>query len=259
MGIMLSLLVPAFTGMNGACDMTRTAHDIADTLEQARTYAMANNTYVWVGFFEEDGSLPSANPSISGTGRVVMSVVASRDGSRYSDTLVDSSTPPAFGIDTKASSKNQVQLLQLNKLIKLNNTHLGSLNDGLATGSANIPARPPVQAAYQVGDPGFAKHVQPYGGKSVANPTVFAYPLAVGGITQTPQYTFVKIIEFNSQGEASKIVENVFGGPGPQDRMEIAIQPAHGGVVDGHYSNSAKAATAIQVEGMTGQVQVCLP
>lgn len=152
--VLMALLAPAFTGITGGRDVTKTACDIAGALEQARTYAMANNTYVWVGLFEEDGTQSSTNPSTAGIGRVVMSVVASEDGDRYSDTLVDSSTPPTFGSGTSASSKNQVHLLQLNKLIKLNNTHMSSLNDGLAFNSRNIPSRPAVQAPYQVGDPG---------------------------------------------------------------------------------------------------------
>lgn len=257
MAILMALLAPAIIGIAGGRETTGAADDIAGALEQARTYAMANNTYVWIGFFEEDGAQPSTRPATAGTGRVVMSLVASKDGSRYSDTLVDSSTPPAFGFDTAASSKNQVSLVQLGKLIKLNNTHLASLNDGMAVNSGNRPARPAVQAAYQIGDPGFAKHVQFAGGVSVMNPTTFTWPLTVAGAPQTPQYTFVKIIEFSPQGETAKIVENVFCGPGPQDRMEIAIQPAHGNAVDDRRFNSAGA--AIQIEGMTGQVQVFLP
>jgi len=252
--VMMTFLVPAFNGIQGGRDVTKAAYDIAGDLEQARTYAMANNTYVWVGFYEEDGSQLSTNPAKAGTGRLVMSVVASQNGERYSDSTVNASTPAAFG--TGAPS-NTVNLVQISKLIKVSNVHAGTLNDGLSSNSLNNPKRPPVQPAYQVGDTTFGGHVN----APSLNPTSFTYPLAIAGSTQTPQYTFTKIIEFNPQGEASKIVENVFTGPGPQDRMEIAFQPTHGSSLDARYTgiNSTKAGAVVQVEGITGQVQMFKP
>lgn len=279
--LMMALAGPAVNALKGAGDITKAGYDIAGALEGARTYAMANNTYVWVGFFEEDNSRASTYPAATtGTGRVVISAVASQDGSRYSDASINATDPPAFGTELPSASpqKNQVKLVQLNKLIKLDNVHLAAVNDGLASGSANIPKRPPVltsygnlQVSYQVGDPpaqppdnfagGFARHVFNRGtlANTPSNPTYFTYPLTVPGAAAaaTPQYKFAKIIEFNARGEVSKIDENTFSGPGPQT-IEIAIQPVHGTLVDPRYSgtNSNKAAAAIQVEGMTGRVRV---
>src|SRR5213596_34315 len=65
--VLLVLIAPAFTYIKGV-------------LDTARTYAKANNTYTWVGFFEEDASLSSTNPATAGNGRVVISIVASKDG-----------------------------------------------------------------------------------------------------------------------------------------------------------------------------------
>ena len=45
-------------------------------LEQARTYARVNNTYSWVGFYEENGSIPSTNPPTREC-RLVISSIAS--------------------------------------------------------------------------------------------------------------------------------------------------------------------------------------
>jgi len=248
--MLMALAIPAIRGTQG--DVTKAAFTISGVLEQARTYAIANNTYVWVGFFEEDGS--SAASAQPGTGRVVISVVASKDGTRYSDAQVDASTPPAFGTEAAAASpaRNQVALFPISKLIKLDNMHLGSLND------ATVTNRPQVKKDYQVGDAGFAKHLTSgSSGSSVSNPTTFTYPLTVAGTSQTPQYTFAKIIEFNSQGEASKIVENTFSGPGLQDGIEIAVQPTHGSAIDPRFA--ARAAAAIQIEGITGRVKIYRP
>src|SRR5437764_8079981 len=76
--ILTALLTPAFTKLKSADDVTSAAYTIKGVLEQARTYAMANNTYTWVGFFEEDVS--NSTPAVAGNGRLVMSVVASKDG-----------------------------------------------------------------------------------------------------------------------------------------------------------------------------------
>ncbi len=248
--ILLALLVPAYNTIKGGSDVTAAAYSVSGALETARTYALANNTYVWVGFFEEDGSQSSQNPAVAGTGRVVIALVASKDGTRYSDT---SSTPSPFG---NGSTSNQVKLALVSNLIRLNNIHLGSLNDGLTTGSSNVPARPGVAAAYQVGDPAFNSHASDTG-SSVSNITTFTYPLTYTA-GQTGQYNFVKIIEINPQGETSKIVENTFSGRGLQPHLEIAMQPTRGSTLDSRYTgtNSAKAAAAVQVEGLTGQVKI---
>lgn len=261
--VLIVLLVPAMTGIKGGRDVTKAAYDVSGILEQARTYAIANNTYVWVGFFEEDGSQPSTKPATTGTGRVVMSVVASKDGTRYSDASINSTTPPAFGTEAAMASpqRNQVQLVQIHRLVKLDNIQMGTLNDGLTTGSGNSPSRPPVSAGYQVGDAGFAKHTTSASasGVSVTNPTTFTYPLTVLGSTQIPQYTFAKIIEFNPQGEASKMLENTFTGLGPQSAIELGLQPTHGSVVDARYAGTIRAAAAIQIEGITGQGKMYRP
>src|SRR5437762_3172400 len=78
--VLLVLIAPAFTTIKGGTDVTGAAYTIKGVLETARTYAKANNTYVWVGFYEEDVS--SGTPGTAGTGRVVMSIVASKDGTK---------------------------------------------------------------------------------------------------------------------------------------------------------------------------------
>jgi len=249
------LMIPS---IKGSRDITKSAYAVAGVLEQARSYALANNTYDWVGFFEEDGSQSSSNPAAGGVGRLVVSLVASQDGTRYSDSTIDGAHPAAFGA---GDSSNAVVLTQITPVIKFDNTHMVAVNNG--TGTGNNPARPAALTAYQVGDPGltvinatglFALHA----GSATSNPTTFAYPLKTTG-SPAAQYTFSKIIEFNPQGEASKIVENTFSGVGPPSEIEIALQPTHGNVVAPPYSGTTTAAVAIQVEGLSGQVRVYRP
>ena len=83
--ILMVLLAPAFTSLKSAGDVTSAAYTIKGVLDTARTYAKANNTYTWVGFYEEDVSQPqSAGSTGTGSGRIVMSIVASKDGTKLS-------------------------------------------------------------------------------------------------------------------------------------------------------------------------------
>src|SRR2546425_363539 len=54
--ILMVLVAPAFTNLKGGNDITAAAYTISGALEQARNYAMANNTYVYLGFYEEDAT-----------------------------------------------------------------------------------------------------------------------------------------------------------------------------------------------------------
>src|SRR6184192_3582512 len=81
-GLLLVLVAPAFTYIKGGTDVSSAAYTIKDVLDTARTYAKANNTYTWVGFYEENVANPaSPNPDTPAVGRLIMSIVASKDGS----------------------------------------------------------------------------------------------------------------------------------------------------------------------------------
>src|SRR6266705_4457316 len=94
-GLLLVLLAPAFTTIKGGTDVTSAAYTIKGVLDTARTYAKANNTYTWVGFYEENttATTPTNNsPAYPGKGRVLLDIVASKDGTKiYQDT--DPSAP----------------------------------------------------------------------------------------------------------------------------------------------------------------------
>ena len=111
--LLLVLIAPAFTYIKGGTDVTSAAYTIQGVLDTARTYAKANNTYTWVGFFEEDAPPPSESPATAGLGRVVMSIVASKDG-------------------TNVASGGQIpvaNLIQVDKLTKIDNVHLTTFLD----------------------------------------------------------------------------------------------------------------------------------
>lgn len=74
--ILSSLAIPAFNAIRGGGSLTKAANDISGILEQARAYAMAQNTYVWVGFKKE------------GADTLLVGVSASPSGMTNTDNLV---------------------------------------------------------------------------------------------------------------------------------------------------------------------------
>jgi prepilin-type N-terminal cleavage/methylation domain-containing protein len=72
--VMLSLAGPAMNALKGANDVNQAAADLSSTLEQARAYAMANNTFTYVGFYQDE---------TDGV-KTKLAVFASKDGTRDS-------------------------------------------------------------------------------------------------------------------------------------------------------------------------------
>ena len=187
--ILTVLVAPAFTNIKSGNDVTTSADKIKGLLSQARTYAQANNTYAWVGFYEEDGSVSSTNPPTPGNGRLVLSIVASKDGTN----IYGSSSGP---IDC-------TKLTQVAALIKIDNVHLPLLAIGTEAGDADtFDTRPALQfdptAGYnysRLGElNGTIPNTAPY-----TTPYNFQYP--VGNPCPTAQYTFKKLLQFNPRGE----------------------------------------------------------
>ena len=58
--ILLVLVGPAFTTMKSGSDVTSAIYGVKGVLENARAYAKANHTYVFVGLAEVDSSIDSS-------------------------------------------------------------------------------------------------------------------------------------------------------------------------------------------------------
>ena len=113
--LLTSLLAPAFSNWKGAGDLTTAAEAIAGTLARARTCAMANNTYTWVGFYEEAASSTSASnatPPYPGKGRLLLAIVRSLDGTSVFDNDDPSAALPAS------------RIAQVGKLVRLEGIHV---------------------------------------------------------------------------------------------------------------------------------------
>src|SRR5207237_44485 len=126
--MLMVLIAPAFTTIKSGGDVTSAAYTIKGVLDSACTYAKTNNTYTWVGFFEEN--VASTTPGTAGVGRLVMSIVASNDGT-------DPTYVPPLNLTTS--------LTQVGKLTKIDNVHFASFTDGSGQPpGTTFDARPPV-------------------------------------------------------------------------------------------------------------------
>lgn len=226
-GILLVAVVPAFTTIRTAGDITIAAYTIKDTLEQARTYAMANNTYVWVGFYEEAttaGGPTNTSPPYSGTGRVVMASVYSNDGTR----IFDNSDP--------AGSLPSTRIRQLGKLTRIEGIHFTDIGRPPGGSFDTLDGRSdwPYTNAAGIG----ADHFNRINSES-ADTTRFNFT--------TQNYTFYKTVRFNPRGEA-----NLNSTYALRNVAEIGIRPTHGDAVDANTRN----VVAIQFGGVAGNFKI---
>ena len=230
--LLLVLMAPAFMCIKGGNDVTSAAYTIKGVLETARDYARANSTYTWVGFYEENVANPaSPNSDTPRIGRVIMSIVASKDGT--------------IGYDRTYLGQQDLttKLAQVDKLTKIENVHLWTHEDTpLGTGST-FDTRPNVASTYCIGDASPSNSTTP-----------FQYP--VGNPAPNAQYTFVKAVQFSPNGEAR--INNSTTNSGAeifalQTTAEIAVEPTYGAVAP---SAVPANVVAIQFTGIGGNVRI---
>jgi prepilin-type N-terminal cleavage/methylation domain-containing protein len=232
--LLLVLVAPAFTYIKGGTDVTSAAYTIKGALDTARTYAKANNTYVFMGFAEVDSSVdPSITPQVTTGatpyGRVAVAMVASKDGTRGYDVTVPNLLNPAW-----TNYNNGANLVAVGKLQYLNNVHLA----GALTTTGNM-TRPSVSSNNYII------------GLAPNSVTPFDWPL--GSALNGGQYSFKKVINFDPQGVARIQYSNNTTTISPY--TEIDLQQTHGTTVDVNNPN----VVAIQLSGVAGGVAMYRP
>jgi prepilin-type N-terminal cleavage/methylation domain-containing protein len=238
--LLMVLIVPAFTNIKSAGDVTSAAYTIKSVLDTARTYAKANDTYTWVGFYEESVANPaSPNSNQPPIGRLVMSIVASKDGTMlYTGNLggpVILDPPPP----------SQATLIQVGKLVKIDNVHLKTFPAPTSTPPPDtFDTRPVVSStASQIGNDVTTDPSTP---TAPPNPNLtFHYPVG----SSSPQYTFTKVVQFNPHGEG--VVTNASYTLAPIS--EIGVEPTHGAAVP---SSTPANRVAVQFTGVGGDTRI---
>lgn len=209
--ILMVLLAPAFTSLKKAGDATDASYAIKATLEQARSFAMSNNTYTWVGFYEENSSATAptnTSPPYTGKGRLLMASIYSTDGTKiFQDSDTAGPLPPA-------------RFKQIGKLVKIEGIHVTDV------GPPPSPA-PPLPDKLD-GRPGLPytdgapyDHYNRISSDNPSNAQVNGdqarFPFSAQG------YTFYKTIRFNPRGEA-----NINGTYSMKHVAEIGLVQTHG-------------------------------
>src|SRR5438874_2342914 len=249
--ILLVLIGPAFTTLTSATDVTSAIYGVKGVLENARAYAKANHTYVFVGFAEVDSSVdPSVIPQITTGdvpyGRVAVAVVASKDGtSLYKYATSDQ------GNDWAASYANGTHLVAVGKLQTYENLHFVPVDFGSWSPTAHPNSK---MARYQPTGP-------PYilGHALSSSMTPFTWPLG-SSLDSGYQYRFDRVINFDPTGIAR--IATSTNGDAIAHVIEIDFQPSHGTVFqqlpDGFNQDVGNHAV-IQLGTTSGAVRVYRP
>ena len=190
--VLMVLVVPAINNLKTAGDVTNAAYTVKGILEVARTRAKANNTYTWIGLYEESAATTSSSPPTPGTGRVIVSVVESIDGT----TIYTSSSAPI----------DPTRLRQVGKLTKIENVHLPLFAVGSGTGdSFDTRPAPDFNSFVQYNSARFGElnagspNTAPR--SSSSNNTSYPFQYPVGNPAPAAQYTFTKTLQFSPKGE----------------------------------------------------------
>ena len=275
--LMMGLAIPAFNAIRGGTDFNSVIYSITGALQEGRAYAMANDTYVLVGFSEVSAAQNgSATPQVSGTGRLAIAIIASRDGTRPYQSLVNNSMLTGTSYLTAPSSTggygSGTQYTAVTKLIVLTNIHMVDLQSDTCQQPTQGGMQRPWHGVnlpstwqwenYCLGDQ-----------EACQAGNCFLWPLGVSsGGTPSPQYVFTQVIEFDPQGAARILVGSPTGSQSPTAMeaipyfIEIGIEPSNGvgapspsGLEQTANGVSPGQIAAIQVDGMTGAVRTYRP
>jgi prepilin-type N-terminal cleavage/methylation domain-containing protein len=244
-GLLMVLIVPAFTSMKTGSDFTNAVYGIQGVLESARTYAKANNTYVFVGFAEVDASVNSSvSPQVTGNGRVAVAAVASKDGTRRFNYATSNQ-----GSDWTANYSDGSHLVAIGKLQIYENLHFVPVDFGSWTPTDHPNSK---MARYQPIGP-------PYilGNAASTSVTPFAWPLG-SPLNSGYQYRFDRVIYFDPTGVAR--IATATNEDSIAHVMEIDFQPTHGTAVPPVPTNQDVGNHAVIQLGTTdGAVRVYRP
>jgi len=237
--LLAALLVPAFSSLRRADDINTAAREIANAFDQARTYAIQNDTYTWLGIYEESAtaSAPTnSTPPYPGRGRVILAIVASKDGTTGCQ-------------DPSSTTSNRIpltpnQVAQVGKLTKIEGIHLTDIGP---------PPSPPPSSAdpnsiegrpnfpYASGSPAldYQNRISNDDAHAPLNQTL--YPFSAQG------YVFCKTIRFNPRGEV-----NINSTYALRRVAEIGLKGTHADAVE----TSGATVVAIQFSGVSGTCKI---
>jgi prepilin-type N-terminal cleavage/methylation domain-containing protein len=218
MAILASLAVAAFQGLSRALLFTSELSQLAGILEEARSYAVAQNTYVWVAFYPYDPS--TATPPDESGDVLFVAAFASSDGTDPLDW--SAAATPVPGVVSGTTSISQILRISRFKQIAIRTENYFT--------SADIPSMPA-----QIVTPLTPPSAVP---KFTLNVQGTALPSALPADAQTAQA--ISVIQFTPSG-AARVNDS------PIDSVWIDFQRARAkGIID------ANSIAALRISGLTG-------
>ena len=259
MAILAALMVTAMNSVGDAGNFASEVSDFQQLMDDARAYAMANNTYVFVGIEEVDSSLstyavPQHQYGGSGTGggRIAVAVVATKDGTNYTST-------------TGLTSVNN--LLAINKLKIFSNAHLIDYSMNGPSGITPTTGQLANRVKLTGNSESLSYDIDPGGNGQYSTPAFF-WPLTATSAA-TAQYNFYQgeVIQYGPDGSAVLIGPAAVTTLPAPTWIEIDFEQMHGSVVTSTtvpvYTTAAALVkgsrghqvAAIQIDGITGNSQ----
>ena len=255
-GLLLVLLAPAFTTIKSVSDFNSAVNGIRDVLENARTYAKANRTYVFVGLAEADSSVdsgvsPQVTTGATPYGRVAVAVVASKDGTRHFNyaTSNQGADWQANYVDSTKPEYRGGHLTPVGKLQRFENLHFIPVDFGPWDPTTHQNSK---MARYQPTGP-------PYilGNAASTSVTPFTWPLG-SDLNSGYQYRFNRVIYFDPIGVAR--IATATNADAIAHVMELDFQPSHGtGIPPLPTNQDAGNHAVVQLGTTDGAVRVYRP
>ncbi len=160
--IMTAAALPSIRGLNSSFKFNQNLSQVVGMLEQARSYAVAQNTYVWVAFYPVDGSQLTGSQQDTSGDRLVLAAYASSDGTNP----VNWSTNVTYSIPYTSPTTGAI-ISPILKVQTLSQLRMASGANGLGylLPSASLPTSMTASEA------------------SPASNVTFTYPLPGNGLT----------------------------------------------------------------------------
>jgi prepilin-type N-terminal cleavage/methylation domain-containing protein len=221
MALLGTLVAPSVLGLKSSGQMNQNLSKLSGLIEDARQYAIANDTYVWVAFAPATDS--------SGLKTLSVATLASADGTDPASTTATPWPSASYGPVPGANPSPSINLVT-----KVSILRQISLSDAGTFTSGQIPDLP----------------TPPSPVSSTANS-----PALNGGgffqVTLPAQATpvnFTTAVQFTPRGEARN-------GNNPVDLLELDLQPQKGNASQLDSSNVA----VIRINGLTGEPVIYRP
>lgn len=174
--ILASLAVPTLQKLQSAGHFNGNVYELSADVNLARTYALGENTYVYLGLTEVDRAQnPAASPQVAGLGRVILGMVATKDGTGFDSVPQDYSVANA--------NLMQVRAPEAFDTLYVAPSLPGATTGGMARPSTNVTNLKTGTGASNY-SPSFA----------------VSFTLPLGAPLGAGKYNFTSAIEFNPQG-----------------------------------------------------------